>query len=88
MEVGIELEQFEIRLVVLTVFQVKLSGLLFGRYIMIACDGLWKSFTMEESINFVNSVLKVSFFHLISGWFYDFCVFERVHPLCERYTCL
>ena len=88
MEVGIELEQFEIRLVVLTVFQVKLSGLLFGRYIMIACDGLWKSFTMEESINFVNSVLKVSFFHLISGWFDYFCVFERVHPLCERYTCL
>jgi hypothetical protein len=27
---------------------------------MLACDGLWKSFTMEESINFINSVLKVS----------------------------
>ncbi|KAK7497895.1 hypothetical protein BaRGS_00010766 [Batillaria attramentaria] len=28
------------------------------RYIMIACDGLWKSFTMEESIQFVESVLQ------------------------------
>ncbi|KAK6177626.1 hypothetical protein SNE40_015687 [Patella caerulea] len=27
------------------------------RYLMVACDGLWKSFTMEESIKFVNNIL-------------------------------
>lgn len=26
---------------------------------MIACDGLWKSFSMDESIQFVNNVLQV-----------------------------
>ncbi|XP_070207204.1 integrin-linked kinase-associated serine/threonine phosphatase 2C-like isoform X2 [Littorina saxatilis] len=33
------------------------------RYIMIACDGLWKSFTMDESIKFVNSVLQDKSIH-------------------------
>ncbi|ESO90482.1 hypothetical protein LOTGIDRAFT_123243, partial [Lottia gigantea] len=29
------------------------------RYLMVACDGLWKSFSMEESIKFVNKILDV-----------------------------
>ncbi|XP_025083684.1 integrin-linked kinase-associated serine/threonine phosphatase 2C-like isoform X1 [Pomacea canaliculata] len=33
------------------------------RFIMIACDGLWKSFSMDESIQFVNNVLQDETIH-------------------------
>lgn len=33
------------------------------RYIMIACDGLWTSFAMDESIQFVNKVLQDDSIH-------------------------
>lgn len=33
------------------------------RYIMIACDGLWKSFSMEESLEYVNTILQDESIH-------------------------
>ncbi|XP_076451535.1 integrin-linked kinase-associated serine/threonine phosphatase 2C-like [Babylonia areolata] len=33
------------------------------RYIMMACDGLWKSFSMEDSLHYVNTILKDQSIH-------------------------
>ena len=40
-----------------------------GRFILVACDGLWKVFSTDEAAAFVTSVLEVSFcdvVHMIS----------------------
>ena len=47
-----------------TIIAFKSSELLFCRFILIACDGLWKVFSAEEACKFIVSVLEVSPLHL------------------------
>jgi integrin-linked kinase-associated serine/threonine phosphatase 2C len=37
----------------------KLKFYAFRRYVIVACDGLWKSFSNEQAISFINSTIEV-----------------------------
>lgn len=36
------------------------GGTLLRRFVLAACDGLWKVFAAEEALSFVSAILKVS----------------------------